>query len=52
MNMKHKPNKTVLINEKLGPIIIEIGKIENNIVGIFIFMFSVFFIYVYFTFYS
>ena len=30
--MKHKLNKTVLINEKLRPMIIEIGKTENNIV--------------------
>ena len=36
MNTKHKPSKTVLINEKLEPIIIEIGKIENNIIGKFI----------------
>ena len=43
-NMKHKPIKTVFINKKLGPIIIEMGKIENNIVGRFIFMFSVSFI--------
>ena len=42
--MKHKPIKTVFINKKLGPIIIEMGKIENNIVGRFIFMFSVSFI--------
>jgi len=33
--MKHKLNKTVLINEKLVPIIIDIGKTENNIIGIF-----------------
>ena len=40
MNTKHKPSKTVLINEKLEPIIIEIGKVENNIIGKLIFMFS------------
>ena len=44
MIMKHKLNKTVLINEKLGPMIIEIGKTENSIVGIFVFTFSIFFI--------
>tara|TARA_B100000989_G_scaffold298405_1_gene287568 strand:+ start:2418 stop:2657 length:240 start_codon:yes stop_codon:yes gene_type:complete len=44
MNMKHKPSKTVFINEKLEPMIIEIGKIENSIIGIIIFMFSIFFI--------
>ena len=43
-NMKHKPSKTVLIDKKLDPIIIEIGKTENNIVGTFIFMFSISFI--------
>ena len=43
MIRKHKLNKTVLINEKLGPMIIEIGKTENNIVGILVFMFSIFF---------
>ena len=42
--MKHKPSKTVLIDKKLDPIIIEIGKTENNIVGTFIFMFSISFI--------
>ena len=42
--MKHKPSKTVFINEKLEPMIIEIGKIENSIIGIIIFMFSIFFI--------
>ena len=26
MNTKHRPSKTILINEKLEPIIIEIGK--------------------------
>ena len=44
ITMKHKLNKTVLINEKLAPIIIDIGKTENNMVGIFIFIFSIFFI--------
>ena len=44
MIMKHKLNKTVLINEKLGPIMIEIGKTENSIVGIFVFEFPIFFI--------
>ena len=48
MNTKHKPNKTTLINEKLGPKIIEIGKTENNINGMFAFMSSVFFIYVFY----
>ena len=43
MIKKHELNKTVLINEKLGPMIIEIGKTENNIVGILVFMFSIFF---------
>ena len=37
---RSKPSKTVLINEKLEPIIIEIGKVENNIIGKLIFMFS------------
>tara|TARA_B100000212_G_scaffold97272_1_gene71373 strand:- start:24 stop:236 length:213 start_codon:yes stop_codon:yes gene_type:complete len=41
MNTKHKPSKTILINEKLEPIIIEIGKIENKIIGKLIFLFSV-----------
>ena len=44
MNTKHKPSRTVLANEKLEPMIIEIGKIENNIIGTFILMFSNFFI--------
>ena len=42
MIKKHELNKTVLINEKLGPMIIEIGKTENNIVGMLVFMFSIF----------
>ena len=41
-NKKHKLSKTVLIKEKLEPMIIEIGKIENNIIGIFFFIFSIF----------
>ena len=44
MKTKHKPSKTVLTNEKLEPIIIEIGKVENNIIGKLIFMFPVVFI--------
>ena len=44
MNTKHRPSKTILINEKLRPIIIEIGKIDNNIIGKSIFMFSLIFI--------
>ena len=44
MNTKHMPSKTVLINEKLEPIIIEIGKVENNIIGKLIFEFSAVFI--------
>ena len=42
INMKPKPSKTVLINEKLEPMIIEIGKIENNIINKFVFIFSQF----------
>ncbi len=41
MIMKHKPNKTVFINETLEPIIIEMGKKENNIIGKYILMFFV-----------
>ena len=44
MNTKHKLSKTILTNEKLEPMIIEIGKIENNIIGKFILTFSIFFI--------
>ena len=44
MNTKHKPSRTVLINEKLEPMIIEMGKIENNIIGKFVLTFSNFFI--------
>lgn len=44
VNMMHKLNKIVLINEKLEPMMIEIGKKENNIIGKLIFMFSIFFI--------
>ena len=42
--MEHKPSKTVLVKEKLEPMIIEIGKIENNIISEFIFMFFSIFI--------
>ena len=40
MNTKHRLSKTISINEKLEPIIIEIGKVENNIIGKLIFMLS------------
>ena len=42
--IKHKLNKTILSNEIPEPKIIEMGKIENNIIGMFDFMFSTFFI--------
>ena len=43
-NTIHRLSKIVLINEKLEPIIIETGKIENNINGKFISIFLIFFI--------
>jgi len=42
--MKQKPNETVFINETLEPMIIEIGKVEKSIIGMIVFMFSIFFI--------
>ena len=42
MNKKHKLNKIVFINETLEPKIIEIGKIEKNIFGIFVFILFIF----------
>ena len=44
MNTKHKPSRTVLTNEKLEPMIIEMGKIESNIIGKFVLASSNFFI--------
>ena len=42
MNKKHRPNNTLLSKEALDPIIIEIGRIENSIIGIFFLVIFIF----------
>tara|TARA_B100000963_G_scaffold260344_1_gene228613 strand:- start:418 stop:552 length:135 start_codon:yes stop_codon:yes gene_type:complete len=44
MNIKKRLNNNMLINEILGPKIIDIGKIENNIIGTLISRFFILFI--------
>ena len=42
MNTKQELNNTVFSKETLEPIMIEIGKIENNTVGIFVLILFIF----------